>query len=137
MDRRHAILAVGGVAIGGTAIAADERGDIRVSTESGWRVLTGKEAEAYHAANAWLESRMKEAKSVCVGSTYADVVKVFKRDGGLSTVTSHRFVLILCPFVKVDVEFEQTEGLKARQPLAFTAKVVSVSKPYFEREFSD
>jgi hypothetical protein len=46
-------------------------------------------------------------------------------------------VSILCPFLKIDVEFEDKEGVKARHPLAATAKVVSVSKPYFEREFGD
>ena len=138
MNRRQAVLALGGVAAACDAATADQtRGDVRLPTMTGFRDVTGKEAEAYHAANLWLEQRLKEAESIRGGSTYADVVKVFRVDGGLAHATTHRFVLILCPFLKVDIEFEDESGAKARHPVADTARVVSVSKPYFEREFLD
>ncbi len=86
---------------------------------------------------AWLAARLKEAESIGVGSTFADVVKVFRGDGGLSALTKHRFVLILCPYVKVDMEFETAKGGKAKYRLPGEAKVVSVSKPYFEPEYLD
>lgn len=76
-------------------------------------------------------------ESIRVGSTYGDVAKHFRRDGGIAEPTKHRFVSILCPFLKIDMEFEEKGGVKARQPLAATAKVVSVSKPYFQRAFAD
>src|SRR5579871_2699160 len=135
MNRRQAVLTLGGVALAAGAGAANPPGAVRVWTETGHRDITGKEAEAYHAANAWLEQRLKEAESIRVGSTYADVIKHFRRDGGISELTKHRFVLVLCPFVKIDVEFEDKPGVKARPPVAPTARVVSVTKPYFEREF--
>jgi hypothetical protein len=111
--------------------------EIHIPTDTGIRTLAGKEAEAYKAHNAWLEERLKEAESVRVGSTYADVAKLFKRDGGVSVPTTHRFVLVLCPFVKIDAEFEEKDGEKAKYPLAPTARVVKVSKPYLEREYGD
>ncbi|MGL4462538.1 MAG: hypothetical protein ACRC1K_10305 [Planctomycetia bacterium] len=137
MNRRQTVLSLGGVVLAGEAMAADPTGDIRISTEDGWRVITGEEAKTYHAVNAWLEARHKEVESVKVGSTYAEVVKVFHHDGGLSAANSHRFVLILCPYLKIDVEFEDKPGVKVGHPVPVTAKVVSVSKPYFEREFAD
>jgi hypothetical protein len=112
-------------------------GDIHIPTETGFRTLTGREAESYHATNAYLADRLKEAQTIRVGSTYADVLRHFHRDGGISPVTKHRFVMILCPYLKIDVEFESEPGVKARSPVPPTARVVSVSKPYFEPEYGD
>ena len=137
MNRRQAVLSLGSVVLAGEAMASDPVGDVRISTEDGWRLIAGEEAKAYHATNKWLEARLKEVESVKVGSTYAEVVKVFHRDGGLSSAKSHRFVLVLCPFLKIDVEFEDKPGVKVGHPVPATAKVVSVSKSYFEREFED
>lgn len=137
MDRRKVMGALAGVSMASVALGQNQAGDVRIPTYDGYRDLKGKEAAAYHAINKWLEARMKEAQSIGVGSTFADVVKVFRGDGGLSTVTKHRFVLILCPYVKVDMEFETAKGGKAKYPLPAEAKVVSVSKPYFEHEFLD
>ena len=137
MNRRQAVMSLGGVALAGEAMAADPIGDVLISTEDGWRVIAGEEARTYHAVNSWLEARYKEVESVKVGSTYAEVLKVFHRDGGLSAPNRHRFVLILCPYLKIDLEFEDKPGVKVGYPVPATAKVVSVSKPYFEREFAD
>ena len=137
MNRRQAVFSLGGVALASEAMAADPTGDIRIATEDGWRVIAGEEAKAYHAANVWLEARHKEVESVKVGTTYAELTKMFHRDGGVSKVTTHRFVLILCPFLKIDVEFEDQSGVKVGYPVAPTAKVSNVSKPYFERGFED
>lgn len=140
MNRRRAILALGGAAAaaaGAKSGANPPEGDIRLPTEEGHRDLAGKEAAAYHAANAWLEARLKEAEGIRVGSTYADVIRVFRRDGGIARPTRPRFVLVLCPYLKIDTEFEAEPGVAARHPIPPTARVVSVSRPYFEREFAD
>ena len=137
MKRRQAFLAIAGATVGSGVGMAEPPAGVRVPTSTGHRDITGKEAEAYHAANAWLEQRLKEAESIRLGSTYADVVKHFRGDGGIAAPTKHRFVLILCPFLKIDVEFEDKKGVKARHPVPAAARVVSVSRPYFEREFLD
>jgi hypothetical protein len=111
--------------------------EITIPTADGFRTLKGKEAEAYTAACAWMEARMQEAASVRVGSTHAEVFKHFRHDGGLTMVGKSRLVLILCPYIKIDVEFEAPKGAKAGAPLPGTAKVSKVSKPYFEREYCD
>jgi hypothetical protein len=116
--------------------AAD--GDVHLVTDSGGdQTLTGEQAKAFRTTSDWLEARLTEVDAIRIGSTYADVTEHFKRDGGIAPVTRHRFVSLLCPFLKIDVEFEEKEGVKARYPLAPAAKVVSVSKPYFERPLAD
>lgn len=131
------IAALGCIGLAAVAFAM-AGGDVHVITDTGeHRTIAGQEAEDYRVTNAWLEARLKEVESIRTGSTYADVARHFRRDGGISEVTKHRFVSILCPFVKIDVEFEESEGVKARQPLAAAARVVRVSRPYFERAFFD
>jgi hypothetical protein len=106
---------------------------LTLPTNAGARALTGRAADEYRAAARWMEARLKEAEAIKPGSTYADVIKTFRTDGGISRLTVHRFVSILCPYLKIDVEFEGD----AKKPLAKDAKVKKVSKPYFEREFGD
>ncbi|VTR95127.1 sigma-70 family rna polymerase sigma factor : RNA polymerase sigma factor, sigma-70 family OS=Singulisphaera acidiphila (strain ATCC BAA-1392 / DSM 18658 / VKM B-2454 / MOB10) GN=Sinac_7487 PE=4 SV=1: Sigma70_r2: Sigma70_r4_2 [Gemmata massiliana] len=110
---------------------ADQKDAINLPTHDGMRQLKGKDAAAYQTTNAWLAERLKEADSIKVGSTHADVTKHFRTDGGLAQIGKHRFVMILCPYIKIDVEFE-----KGGAP-APTAKVTKVSRPYFEPEFLD
>jgi hypothetical protein len=112
---------------------APRKGPLYLPTNNGFRELKGKELEAYETANAWLEERLKEAESIKVGSTYADVCKSFRTDGGITPIGKHRFVNTLCPYLKIDVEFEVVKG----DTLPPTAKVTKVSRPYFEREFGD
>jgi hypothetical protein len=111
--------------------------EITVPTHGGHVTLKGKEAEEYSAGNAWVEARMKDAASVKVGSTYADVAKLFRHDGGLTPLNKSRLVLIRCPLIKIDVVFETPKGAKPGDPLPPTAKVVKVSKAYLEPEYLD
>ena len=137
-NTRTWIVSLGCISLAAVAALAAAGGDVTVITDTGdHRAITGAQAEAYHATNAWLEARLREVESIRIGSMYGDVAKLFKRDGGIAEPTRHRFVSILCPFLKIDVEFEEKEGVKARHPLSATAKVVSVSRPYFEKEFGD
>lgn len=110
--------------------------DVMIPTEDGWRRLTGREAKEYQQTQSYLQARLREAESVKIGSTYADLTRYFKRDGGISPVYQHRFVMILCPMIKVDVEFE-VKGAKSKWPINPTAKITKISKPYLQAEVLD
>jgi hypothetical protein len=131
LDPRIAGLATGKLDIEVTD--ADGKGVLYLPAHDGMRVLNAKDTAAYQAHTAWLEERYKEAASVKVGSTYADVVKHFRGDGGLSPVKGGRFVNVLCPLMKIDVEFEVVRG----GVMSDTSRVIRVSRPYFEREYVD
>ncbi len=119
--------------ITGTAVA----GGIALPTDKGVRVLRGNEAAQRQAHEKWVFERLKEAQSIKVGNTYADVCKYFRGDGGLSLVTQHRFVMIVCSCIKVDVEFTDKNGKKIGFPIPTGARVSSVSRPYLEQPFAD
>jgi hypothetical protein len=61
------------------------------------------------------------------------VVKHFRGDGGLTTPGKDRYVMILCPYIKIDVEFEPFRG----DTIPPTTRVAKVSRPYFEPEYFD
>ncbi|HYH67790.1 MAG TPA: hypothetical protein VD866_24045, partial [Urbifossiella sp.] len=94
--------AIAGLATGALEIEvtdAGEKGSLYVPTHGGMRELKGKEAAAYQTTNDWLAERLREANSIKVGSTYADVTRHFRTDGGLTAVGHSRMVMILCPYI--------------------------------------
>ena len=101
---------------------AAERQIVILGPEQGPRVLSGEQAASYTTTASYLQDRWIEAASIKTGSRWADLVAVYMQDGGL-TDNTHRYVLILCPYIKVDVKFDQPPGP--------TARVTSISRPYF------
>ena len=81
----------------------------------------------------WIAESLKEIETIKVGMTRDDLMKVFRREGGLSTRTWRQYVYRQCPYIKVAVEFEPvgekespefTEGSKD--------KIVKISRPFLE-----
>lgn len=66
------------------------------------------------AHDRWLQERHFEAISIKVGMTRADLLKVFRMDGGLQSLLPTRYVLKSSNFIKVDVEFDVPEGEKGK-----------------------
>ena len=122
--------------ITGTPLA----GDIALPTDKGFRVLRGDEAAQQQAHEKWVFERLKEAQSIKVGTTYAELSKYFRADGGTTSGNQHRFDMIFCPCIKVDVEFADKDGKKVGTSIFSIpddARVSSISKPYLEQPFAD
>ena len=139
MNRRQAVLALSAMMASVTAAAADPpqvpltEADAAavVFTANGSVRLTGKKAKEHIIGEKWAEARFLEATSVKVGSSYADVLKIFRHDGGL-TFSESRFVLRVCHFIKIDVKFDRgVLGPDYLYPHK-ESKIVSISKPYLE-----
>jgi hypothetical protein len=60
----------------------------------------------------WLQERYFEATSIKEGMTRADLIKVFRTDGGLQLLLPTRYVLKGSNFIKVDVEFDVPQDAK-------------------------
>jgi hypothetical protein len=86
----------------------------------------------------WVSDSLREMKTIEVGKTRADLLKVFTAEGGLSTGLSQTYVYRKCPFIKVDVEFEAVgrpaRDVEGRVTLKKSDKdtIKSISKPYLE-----
>lgn len=71
-----------------------------------------RQARPDRAHDLWLQERYFEATSVKNGMTRADLLKVFRMDGGLQRHLPTRYVLKSSDFIKVDVEFEGPPSAK-------------------------
>src|SRR5262245_26598878 len=57
---------------------------------------------------AWAHDVLLRMQTIKPGMTRADLLKVFRTEGGLSTALQRRYVSRDCAYFKVDVEFEAT-----------------------------
>ena len=91
----------------------------------------------------WIEDSLIEMKTIKVGMTRADLLKVFDTEGGLSTGLNRTYVYRKCPLIKVDVEF-QPVGRPARDAKGrVTLKeadgdvIEKISRPYLDWSVMD
>ena len=96
----------------------------------------------------WLQERYFEATSITEDMTRADLLKIFRMDGGLQLLLPTRYVLKSSSLIKVDVEFDVPEGGKVipedlrfemydlREGFRFVSndklKIKRISRPYVE-----
>ncbi len=91
----------------------------------------------------WISDSLREMKTIEVGNTRADLIKVFTTEGGLSTGLRQTYVYRNCPFIKVDVEFEAVgrpaRDVDGRVTLEESDKdtIKLISKPYLEWSIAD
>ena len=79
----------------------------------------------------WLQERYFEATSIKEGMTRADLVKLFRIDGGLQPFLPTRYVLKSSSCIKVDVEFDVPEGGKVLpEDLRFEMDLLQESYKY-------
>jgi hypothetical protein len=78
----------------------------------------------------WLVERIGEAKSIAAGMSRADLLRVFEQDGGLNSIPARRYVLRSCRYIKVDVEFDITQGSYSRAMPDESLRISSISEPY-------
>jgi len=85
----------------------------------------------------WIESQLSEINNIKAGSTRADLEKLFNHDGGITELSALRYVYKKCPYIKVEVEFE--DYMKFRKPGSQSPsdRIVRISKPYLEHPFLD
>ena len=73
-----------------------------------------RQARPDRSHDLWLQERYFEATSISEGMTRADLMKVFRMDGGLQRHLPTRYVLKSSDFIKVDVEFEGPPSAKGK-----------------------
>lgn len=86
----------------------------------------------------WVADSLQEMETVKVGMTRADVLKVFRGEGGLSTRKWRRYAYRECPYFKVEVEFEPVgEPEKPESVESSKDKITKISRPFLEWSIMD
>ncbi len=108
---------------------------ITLSADLGSVTLTSEEAATFSTTRDYIQARWKEASSLHAGDSYETLARHFRHDGGITSGKSHRFVMIRCPLIKVDVEFAGGDQQKTGRPL--DTRIEKISRPYLEPEAID
>jgi hypothetical protein len=105
---------------------------------AGLTVFARSGAQSHDAMShsEWIAQSLKEMETIKVGMTRADLLRVFREEGGLSTRTQRRYVYRECLYIKVAVEFEPVETT-AVLPENGKDKIVKISQPFIERSVID
>ena len=80
---------------------------------------------------------LAEIRTIKVGMTRKDLLRLFTVEGGVSTRTSRTFVFRECPYIKVDVGFETVGAPADKLNEHMEDKITRISKPYLEQSVSD
>ncbi len=87
-----------------------------------------------------IDAILRECYAIKPGMTRADLLKVFKEDGGLTTPVSSRYINRRCHIIKVDVEFSLTDPNQMKDTLDWersTDIITNISKPFLEWPHAD
>jgi hypothetical protein len=81
----------------------------------------------------WIDNAMLSMRTIKVGMTRAELLRVFTTEGGLYTTSQRTYVYQHCPYIKVDVKFA---GASRTEELP-TDKIVEISRPYLALSVAD
>jgi len=108
-----------------------------VTVVSAAAILPSSQSGGTDDHTKWIAKSLREIETVKVGMTRADLLKVFKEEGGLSTRTWQRFPYHECPYIKVEVEFEPVGELESKGSYGPRDKIIKISKPFLEWSILD
>ena len=100
-------------------------------------ILPSSKSRGADEHTEWIAKSLKEIETVKVGMTRADLLTVFKEEGGISTRTWRRYVYRDCPYIKVDVEFEPVGEPENQVNQSPRDKITKISKPFLEWSIVD
>ena len=127
MNRRQAICSLAGVA----------------ATVSRMNASGGTRSDSDAANVRWVQRVLERMSRVSTGMTRADLLEVFKTEGGLSTGLQRTYVSQDCPYFKVDVTFVAVgEPERDKQGIVTLAEdsrdqIATISRPYIAFSVTD
>jgi hypothetical protein len=116
------------------ATGKDPRADERIHAAL---AAAGKLADRSTERIAWVTASLREMQTIKPGMTRADLLKVFKEEGGLSTRTARRYVYRDCPYFKVDVKFDPVGTPSGKLDETPQDRITHISQPLLEWSIMD
>jgi hypothetical protein len=101
------------------------------------RYIQSQVADAQTEHTKWIDSVLRQARTIKPGMTRQDLLQIFGEEGGMSTRTQRTYVYKDCPFIKVDVEFAVQENPDDRITEPLEDKIVKISRPYLNYSVMD
>ena len=95
-----------------------------------YSITTHGQGEQEEGHRQWLYERYVEATSIKPGMSRADVLRVFREDGGVSPIPATRYVLKSCNMIKIEFEFDTEYRHVYKEKPDAELKITKVSQPY-------
>jgi len=117
-------------------VIANVRFEVEHAAATGQPFGVASDPELDTEHTQWIGSVIAAASDIKPGMTRADLLRVFRTEGGISTRTLRTYVLKNCPYIKVDAEFvasKQSDPTTER----LDDKILKISKPYLEYSHMD
>lgn len=111
----------------------DPRGDERLRTAL---EKSGKLVSKNESHTAWVAECLREMETIEPGMTRADLLQVYREEGGLSTRQSRRYAYRECPYFKVNVKFE-AGGNSESDEESPRDRIKEISQPFLEWAIQD
>lgn len=86
---------------------------------------------------AWIQTALKEIRSVKVGMTRSQLETIFTPEGGMSTRRLRRYTYRSCQFIKVEVRFQAIQHPNDKEKEFPDDKIIEISKPYIQNQIID
>jgi hypothetical protein len=80
----------------------------------------------------WLHERYAEATSIKPGMSRADLLRVFREDGGLQTTPATHYILKSCDMIQIEAKFDMEYGRAYKEKPDPDLKITKVSRPYLK-----
>jgi hypothetical protein len=93
------------------------------------RTLSDKQ-QSFENHTEWVSECINRIQSIKLGSSRAELLKVFTTEGGLSTRSQRTYVYRDCPYIKVDVKFKAVDNDKYEEKPDDI--ITEISKPYLQ-----
>jgi len=94
------------------------------------RTVDAQAAASSHTR--WIAHSLREMQTIQIGMTRAQLLKVFRTEGGLSTRQWRRYVYRDCPCIKVNVRFKAYASSKYPHAESARDRIVAISQPFLE-----
>jgi hypothetical protein len=85
----------------------------------------------------WVAKVLRRIQKIRPGMLRTDLEKIFTTEGGRSNRFWHRYVLMECPYIKVDVQFKAATNKSEDIKEDPNDIITSISKPYLEWSIMD
>ncbi|HEV2665877.1 MAG TPA: hypothetical protein VG324_13250 [Blastocatellia bacterium] len=95
-----------------------------------YSISTHGQGDQEEVHRQWLYQRYAEATSIKPAMSRADLLRVFREDGGVQPIPATRYVLKSCNMIKIEVEFDTEYGHAYKKKPDADLKITKVSQPY-------
>lgn len=100
-------------------------------------VLPIAESQTANDHTEWVARSLREIETIRVGMTRADLLRLFREEGGISARTQRQYVYRECPYIKVMIEFEPVGVPQEGTTESMDDRIKSISKPFLEWSVTD